>query len=846
MMASLTQVERGTQVVTEQPRETVLTAFPYRPHITLLDFLKGEPRVLATVQILLALIIAGIGAIFAFNYIKFFHLFPLVFVVGYPFWGAFVFILTGYITRRKKKSQTCLGQCVLPMNIISSLVALAGITITIISYKDQHENCQKPSLAGICVVGRTLLIGILSVLLIISIVEFSISVTIVSFRSKCWTKANEIVFFLPSDVTQNNELCAPEASVQLQFELQEESSNDDTRTHIHTAFFGGYAFFKLRVSGCSLVSQPTQQLQRRSKEGYRTTSISLPDEHLEFSQEEVELKSLPPTSEKKPSESTMNTQQGNSIKQLEDEGLQSAIGQPSKMQTQLPQAQDLPLQVFPSHSAESHVQKAQELLSQDMSSDVLPNQVLQSQALQFEDSKSHSTGSQVSKTHILTSQDGSSQGHPSQDLPLQDMSAQNMLSQEMTTQDMSDVLSEGSIHHTTQSFSLQESVQQSSDRQSQDTLLQEQKFKDLSFQDIQSEVMSLTQEWKFEEDLRARKSPKRLSLVLQMKGWQSSKHKSLDEQSQGQSSPKRKSLDRQSKDWQSPKKQYPDWEAIDKQVQDKQHSDQQAEDQEKQSTKQLPQSGQDEGQQAEKKSPKKATQDQQSEDQQAQEEQSPLEQSQDWQSKAEKAQEMKTLRQQSPDWKTQLQQYQAWQYQDWRAQGWRDKDGKPQEWQFEVQHPLQWESHTWQAQNLLEKEALIQKALYQEAQTQHAIALRNLDWQGQDIPFQDSQYQNEHQDDLKPIVTQKEDMQEEGMQTTDVKPRDLESRDQKPMDLQSEDIKLNFPSTSCQSSLQDTYFNSLSEQDLQQNLSTCSSSNKEDLNLSTTSYCPKDGQQSKD
>lgn len=43
-----------------------------------------------TVQILLALIIAGIGAIFAFNYIKFFHLFPLVFVVGYPFWGAFV------------------------------------------------------------------------------------------------------------------------------------------------------------------------------------------------------------------------------------------------------------------------------------------------------------------------------------------------------------------------------------------------------------------------------------------------------------------------------------------------------------------------------------------------------------------------------------------------------------------------------------------------------------------------------------------------------------------------------------------------------------------------------------
>lgn len=34
--------------------------------------------------------------------------------------------------------------------------------------------------------------GILSVLLIISIAELSIAVTIVSFRSKCWTNSNEV------------------------------------------------------------------------------------------------------------------------------------------------------------------------------------------------------------------------------------------------------------------------------------------------------------------------------------------------------------------------------------------------------------------------------------------------------------------------------------------------------------------------------------------------------------------------------------------------------------------------------------------------------------------------------
>lgn len=41
-------------------------------------------------QVLLALITAGIGAIFAFNYFNFAQRFPLVFLTGYPFWGAFI------------------------------------------------------------------------------------------------------------------------------------------------------------------------------------------------------------------------------------------------------------------------------------------------------------------------------------------------------------------------------------------------------------------------------------------------------------------------------------------------------------------------------------------------------------------------------------------------------------------------------------------------------------------------------------------------------------------------------------------------------------------------------------
>lgn len=48
------------------------------------------------------------------------------------------------------------GQGATAMNVISSLVAVAGITLTIISYRYQHKYCQVPSLEGICVIGRIL------------------------------------------------------------------------------------------------------------------------------------------------------------------------------------------------------------------------------------------------------------------------------------------------------------------------------------------------------------------------------------------------------------------------------------------------------------------------------------------------------------------------------------------------------------------------------------------------------------------------------------------------------------------------------------------------------------------
>jgi hypothetical protein len=44
------------------------------------------------------------------------------------------------------------------MNVLSSLTALAGIALTLLSFTQQHRVCQTPSLEGPCVVGETLLL----------------------------------------------------------------------------------------------------------------------------------------------------------------------------------------------------------------------------------------------------------------------------------------------------------------------------------------------------------------------------------------------------------------------------------------------------------------------------------------------------------------------------------------------------------------------------------------------------------------------------------------------------------------------------------------------------------------
>ncbi|NP_001248757.1 membrane-spanning 4-domains subfamily A member 14 isoform 4 [Homo sapiens] len=689
-MESTSQDRRATHVITIKPNETVLTAFPYRPHSSLLDFLKGEPRVLGATQILLALIIVGFGTIFALNYIGFSQRLPLVVLTGYPFWGALIFILTGYLTVTDKKSKL-LGQGVTGMNVISSLVAITGITFTILSYRHQDKYCQMPSFEEICVFSRTLFIGILLILLIISIAELSISVTIASFRSKCWTQSDEVLFFLPSDVTQNSEQPAPEENDQLQFVLQEEFSSDDSTTNAQSVIFGGYAFFKLTLSRSPLVSQPGNKGREFVPDEQKQSILPSP----KFSEEEIEP--LPPTLEKKPSEN-MSIQLDSTFKQMKDEDLQSAIVQPSQMQTKLLQDQAASLQVFPSHSA----LKLEDISPEDLPSQALPVEGLSEQTMPSKSTSSHvkqssnltandlppqgilsqDTSSQDMLFHDMTSQDMQSLDMLSQDTPSHAMPPQDIPSQDMLSQALSAhaILPEASTSHIVQFPEIQHLLQQPPDLQPENTEPQNQQILQMSYQDIRSEVMEETKEWKSEEELHRRKSSRRHSLNQQTKALQYLRRHSLDVQAKGQKSSKRHSLDQQSKGWQSPKQksldqQIKDWlspkrHSVDKQAQlnqtKEQLPDQQAEDQQAKGE-QYPEGqskdGQVKDQQTDKEqNSKKQTQDQQTEDQPAQEKKSPKGQFQNVQAEGQQAQVEKVPKLLCQDSESQIQQYQFWQF----------------------------------------------------------------------------------------------------------------------------------------------------------------------------------------
>ncbi|XP_051002866.1 membrane-spanning 4-domains subfamily A member 14 [Acomys russatus] len=426
-MESPSEDKKRTHAITIDPDETVMTAFPYRPHNSLLDFLKGEPKVLGAIQIVLSLVIVGLGIIFAFNFIFFSKKLPLVVLAGYPYWGAFIFFLTGFVTMFNNKSRQILRHGVVTMNVFSSLAALVGIALTLLSFTQLHKFCQTPTLEGTCVVGRTLLLGILSVLLIITIAEFSISVTIASLRSRCWTSPREAVFFFPSEVAQNAEQPAPEESNTLRFEFQEKSSGDNTASDIKTVFLGGYAFFKLKLS--RNLSAP-KTIPQKSDKG--TSSMRVPDGQETIlprsPEQEIKVNVIPPPLTPK-SSGNISSQKESRTDHLNEEDVASIMYQTSDVQFKSLVYENSSLKILKTPSSQNFLHLPEDNLSTQTLLEALSTKDLQSKTPSLHISETDDLGYEYLPSEDVHSEENPSQVMQYQDIVTQDIPSQKTLSQ---------------------------------------------------------------------------------------------------------------------------------------------------------------------------------------------------------------------------------------------------------------------------------------------------------------------------------------------------------------------------------------------------------------------------------
>ncbi|XP_027800145.1 membrane-spanning 4-domains subfamily A member 4A-like [Marmota flaviventris] len=151
-------------------------------------FLRGEPKVLGVVQILIALINFSLGIIMMSVIVPFYEPHPISFNTAYPVWGSVMFIISGsFSIAAATRTTKGLVQASLGLNIASSVLAASGIMLSISSLSIlsfEYHQCIHDMMVEDCSLIMSILTGVDAVMFIFSVLEFCIAVFVAAFGCK--------------------------------------------------------------------------------------------------------------------------------------------------------------------------------------------------------------------------------------------------------------------------------------------------------------------------------------------------------------------------------------------------------------------------------------------------------------------------------------------------------------------------------------------------------------------------------------------------------------------------------------------------------------------------------------
>ncbi|KAF5896763.1 membrane-spanning 4-domains subfamily A member 4A-like, partial [Clarias magur] len=194
----LTNVGSGYTIVTQVVPTSTATATAEQnlaqTQSPLQNFLKGEPKALGTVQIMIGVITILFGIVISVNPIS------ISVSTGVVFWSSLFHISAGSLAvSASNKLNACVVKAALGVNIFSTVAA--GIAIIIFSL----DLVFMPLFSSHF--GETCTRGITGVLLVFSLLQFAISIAISAFTCKAtWTDETTLNII---NVVQNPESAVP-------------------------------------------------------------------------------------------------------------------------------------------------------------------------------------------------------------------------------------------------------------------------------------------------------------------------------------------------------------------------------------------------------------------------------------------------------------------------------------------------------------------------------------------------------------------------------------------------------------------------------------------------------------